>query len=220
MRLSGGAAEAYSVWYRVHSQTFGWLGWAHDGQAAGTAGQAKRAEAVEVRVLPIGQLPEGYVDGQASYVGAATGSAHVQGTGWTAKGDSLVFGTTGEARRLEALRLELANQPLPGGIDYAAHVQGVGWMGATDGEVAGTTGESRRVEAVKAHLTGEMAAEYSVWYRVHSQSYGWLGWAHDGDEAGTTGLAKRAEAVEVQILPKDQTPAGYDPSVAAYVVGL
>jgi uncharacterized protein YjdB len=220
MRLSGGAAEAYSVWYRVHSQTFGWLGWAHDGQAAGTAGQAKRAEAVEVRVLPIGQLPEGYVDGQASYVGAATGSAHVQGTGWTAKGDSLVFGTTGEARRLEALRLELANQPLPGGIDYAAHVQGVGWMGATDGEVAGTTGESRRVEAVKAHLTGEMAAEYSVWYRVHSQSYGWLGWAHDGDEAGTTGLAKRAEAVEVQILPRDQVPAGYDASKDACVVGL
>jgi uncharacterized protein YjdB len=105
-------------------------------------------------------------------------------------------------------------------MDYAAHVEGVGWMGATDGEVAGTAGESRGGEAVRVSLTGEMAAEYSVWYRVHSQSYGWLGWAHDGDEAGTTGLAKRAEAVEVQILPRDQVPAGYDASKDACVVGL
>ena len=145
----------------------------------------------------------------------------VEEVGWTAWGDSLLFGTTGEARRLEAFRFALADQPLAGGIEYAAHVQGVGWQpSASDGAVAGTEGESRRVEALRIALTGEMAAEYSVWYRVHSQSYGWLGWAHDGEEAGTTGLAKRAEAVEVQVLPAGQVPAGYDSSVAACVVGL
>ncbi|MDO4808308.1 MAG: hypothetical protein Q4A07_13785, partial [Coriobacteriales bacterium] len=66
-------------------------------------------------------------------------------------------------------------------------------------------------------LTGELAAEggYSVWYRVHSQTYGWLGWARDGADAGTTGLSRRAEAIEVQILPQGQFPAGYDEGVAA-----
>ena len=49
---------------------------------------------------------------------------------------------------------------------------------------------------------------YHVWYRVHSQDYGWLGWAKDGDPAGTTGLAKRAEAVEVLIQSKDAAAPG------------
>ena len=90
---------------------------------------------------------------------------------------------------------------------------------AADGAVAGTTGEARRLEAVRVRLTGELAAEggYSVWYRVHRQTYGWMGWAHDGEDAGTTGLARRAEAVEVQVLPQGQVPNGYDASQAACV---
>lgn len=55
-----------------------------------------------------------------------------------------------------------------------------------------------------------MKANYSVWYRVHSQTYGWLGWAKDGADAGSTGLAKRAEAIEIQILPAGQVPSDYD----------
>ena len=60
MRLSGAAADGYSVWYRVHSQTHGWLGWAYDGAAAGTTGLSKRAEAIDVQILPRGQVPNGY----------------------------------------------------------------------------------------------------------------------------------------------------------------
>ena len=88
-----------------------------------------------------------------------------------------------------------------------------------DGALAGTTGQSRRLEAVRISLTGDAAGEgeYSVWYRVHSQSHGWLGWAHDGQEAGTTGLSKRAEAIDVQVLPQGQVPRGYDASRAACV---
>ncbi len=220
MRLSGVVADDYSVWYRVHSQTYGWLGWARDGQAAGTAGQSKRAEAVEVQVLPKDQVPAGYEEGEASYVGAVTGKAHVQGTGWAKPSSPLVFGTTGRSKRLEAIKLSVSNQPLSGGISYEVHAQGIGWMNsAADGTLAGTEGQSRRLEAVRISLTGDMAGErgYSVWYRVHSQTYGWLGWAHDGAEAGTTGLSKRAEAIEMQILPQGQVPGGYDESKAACV---
>ncbi|MDO4798741.1 MAG: lectin like domain-containing protein [Coriobacteriales bacterium] len=114
MRLEG--VEGQHVWYRVHSQRYGWLGWACDGQPAGTAGQSRRVEAIEVKVLPDGadlaaELKD-YVEGQASYVGAATGGAHVQGTGWTKTASALSFGTTGKSKRVEAIKLSLANQPL------------------------------------------------------------------------------------------------------------
>ncbi len=223
MRLTGKVADTHSVWYRAHCQTFGWLGWACDGQAAGTAGQSKRSEAIEVQVLPKGQVPEGYAEGQASYVGAATADVHVQGAGWTGvgwtgAGSALEFGTTGQGRRLEAIRLSVPNQPVAGGISYEVHAQDRGWMpAAVDGALAGTEGQSRRLEAVRVSLTGDLAREggYSVWYRVHSQNYGWLGWAHDGEPAGTTGLSRRAEAIDVQVLPQGQVPRGYDASRAA-----
>ena len=72
---------------------------------------------------------------------------------------------------------------------------------------------------MRIRLTGEAAQEgnYSVWYRVHSQNQGWLGWAHDGEDAGTEGLSLRAEAIDVQVLPQGQVPAGYDAGKAACV---
>ncbi len=42
------------------SQALGWLGWAKDGETAGTTGLSKRAEAIDVQVLPKGQAPAGY----------------------------------------------------------------------------------------------------------------------------------------------------------------
>lgn len=219
MRLDGKLSDTHHVWYRTHVQDFGWLGWAKDDQASGTAGQSKRAEAVEIQVLPNGQVPEGYVDGEASYIGAITADVHLQDTGWAGDQSALEFGTTGQSRRLEAISLSVPYQPEAGGISYDVHVQDLGWMPtASDGELAGTTGESRRLEAVRISLTGDaLKGNYSVWYRVHSQDYGWLGWAHDGAEAGTTGLSKRAEAIDVQVLPQGQVPIGYDASQAACV---
>ena len=70
---------------------------------------------------------------------------------------------------------------------------------------------------MRVWLDGDMARNYSVWYRVHSQTYGWLGWAKDGEAAGTTGLSRRIEALDVQILHKGQGPAGYDAGAAACV---
>ena len=224
MQLNG--AAGYHVWYRVHSQTFGWLGWACDGQAAGTAGQSKRVEAMQVKVLPDGadlsKELEDYSAGQASYVGAVTADVHLQTTGWTGAKHALEFGTTGQSRRLEAIRMTAPGLPAAGGITYEVHVQKKGWIPpVADGALAGTTGKSRRLEAVRISLTpgSDAASSYSVWYRVHSQTYGWLGWAHDGAEAGTTGLSKRAEAIDVQVLPQGQVPKGFDASAAPSING-
>ena len=68
--------------------------------------------------------------------------------------------------------------------------------------MSGTTGQKKRMEAIQIKLTGEMAKKYDVYYKVHSQNYGWLGWAKNGERAGTEGLALRMEGIQVQLVEK------------------
>lgn len=210
MRLTGSpATDGYHVWYRVHSQTYGWLGWACDGEPAGTAGMSKRAEAYQVLVLQGNAKPTDYDASKPAYRAQATANARLQKSGWTGTAFAGKIGTTGQYRRMEALRLSVPHQPFAGGIAYQVHEQKKGWTAEkTDGALAGSIGESRRIEAVRIRLTGELANHLSVWYRVHSQTYGWSGWTCDGASAGTEGLSKRAEAVDIRILPKGAPAPG------------
>jgi uncharacterized protein YjdB len=43
------------------------------------------------------------------------------------------------------------------------------------------------------------AAEPSVTYRVHCQTYGWMKTVKDGGKAGTTGKSKRLEAIRISV---------------------
>lgn len=123
--------------------------------------------------------------------------------------DGALSGTTGEQKRLEAVKIRLNQQPFSGDIQYSTHVQTYGWQDfVANGAQAGTTGEQKRMEAVKIQLTGEMSQKYDIYYRVHSQTYGWLGWAKNGEPAGTSGYAKRLEALEIRILPKGSSAPG------------
>lgn len=42
-----------------------------------------------------------------------------------------------------------------------------GWDSPSPSE-GGTTGQSRSVEALRFRLTGQLAEDYDVWYRVHA----------------------------------------------------
>ena len=68
--------------------------------------------------------------------------------------------------------------------------------------MTGISGEAKRLEAIKIQLTGVDKDKYDVYYRVHAQSYGWLGWAKNGAPAGTAGYAKRLEGIEIKLVPK------------------
>jgi uncharacterized protein YjdB len=82
-------------------------------------------------------------------------------------------------------------------------VQNVGWTGYVGaGSTCGTTGRGLRVEALRLRLTGTIATQYDVWYRVHVQNVGWMGWATNGADAGTSGMGLRTEAVEVRFVAK------------------
>ena len=81
--------------------------------------------------------------------------AHVENYGWRNEVcDGDVAGTTGEALRMEALRVKLVGAPPGTDICYRAHVENIGWMPdeACDGDMTGTTGERLRMEAVRIRI--------------------------------------------------------------------
>ena len=55
-----------------------------------------------------------------------------------------------------------------------------------------------------------MAKHYDIYYRVHAETYGWLGWAKNGASAGTKGLAKRLEAIEIVLSGKRWSSTRFD----------
>ena len=237
IQLTGADRDKYDVYYRVHAQGYGWMNWAKNGEAAGTAGLAKRLEAIQVVVVKKGEsVPDKFEGVTASekkaYMASAAATAatvegsdrahvqyrsHLQTYGWQNwKNDGDISGTTGKAKRLESLKFELKNKDYTGGICYNAHVQTIGWQAdpnksATwkkDGEFCGTTGNAKRLEAIQIELYGEMAEHYDIYYRVHSQTYGWMKWAKNGEMSGTTGQHKRIEGIQVVLVKKgEQAPS-------------
>lgn len=137
-------------------------------------------------------------------------STHIQSIGWQDKvWDGQASGTTGQAKRLEGIKIQLGDKISNGGIKYRTHVQSYGWLPwSENGNINGTTGEAKRMEAIEITLTGEAKDKFDVYYRVHAQSYGWLGWAKNGGTSGTTGLAKRLEAIEIVIVKKGDLAPG------------
>ena len=210
IKLTGEVAENYDVYYSVHAENFGWLGWAKNGEEAGTAGYGYRLEAIQIQLVTkgdkapelIGTIKEAM---KARLVGYQT---HVQDYGTQAYVyDGAMAGTEGECKRMESIRMKLPSS-VNSSIQYRSHVQDIGWEKnwASNGSLSGTTGQCKRLEAIQIQLSGDVAKNYDVYYRVHAQDYGWLAWAKNGESSGTEGYAKRLEAIEVRLVPKGTTP--------------
>ncbi len=220
IQLTGEVAEHYDVYYRVHAQTYGWLGWAKNGESAGSSGYGKRLEAIQIVLVEKGgDAPDATYQGVTSTATEAMRakevsvnySTHVQTYGWqSAVSNGIMAGTSGLAKRLEGIKISLANTDHSGGIAYTTHVQTYGWQqDANDssnwvqnGEMSGTSGEAKRLEAICIKLTGNMEQYYDVYYRVHIQTYGWLGWTKNGLAAGSEGLGKRLEGIQIVLVEK------------------
>ena len=46
-------------------------------------------------------------------------------------------------------------------------------------------------------LTGNQKNNYDIYYRVHVQDLGWLGWAKNGETAGTMNYALKIEEIQI-----------------------
>lgn len=146
-------------------------------------------------------VAEGFYDDEGGYVLTDGGNvfyrSHLQAYGDTPPvWDGRTSGTTGESRRLEALRVYGAP------VEYRVYVQDQGWTPWVMDEWAGTKGQSLRVEAVQVRTSRGADPDWHVQYRAHVQCAGWLPWVDDGAVAGLPGLGLRVEAVEVRIVIK------------------
>ena len=207
--LAGSLADRYDVWYRSCDSTRGWLGWARGGDPSGVASGSSGLVAVQVALVKKGSPAPGDVSG--AYIDESVSAprlliqAHVADRGWLPSvSDGETAGTTGSGLSLQALRAVIEGAGEGSSVSVAAHVADEGWQDpAVSPSYGGTVGRSRAVQALKITLTGPVADDYDVYYRVHSAGYGWLGWAKDGAVAGTVGLGVQAEAVQVRLVAKD-----------------
>ena len=125
---------------------------------------------------------------------------HIQDIGWQGwKSNGDVSGTQGQAKRLEAIRINLKNIIPGASVKYRTHIQDIGWQDwKSNGDVSGTQGQCKRLEAIQIKL--ENAPGYHIEYKVHIQDIGWQDWKKSGEVAGTTGQGKRLEAIQIKIV--------------------
>ena len=82
----------------MHVQAKGWLPYVQDDQIAGTTGESRRAEAIQIELV---NLPDYTVEYRV----------HMKDKGWSAwVRDGAVAGTTGESRRIEAVQVQISKK--------------------------------------------------------------------------------------------------------------
>jgi uncharacterized protein YjdB len=210
VELTGDMVKHFDVYYRAYSDTFGWLGWAKNGEVAGTMMLSKQLEAVEIVLVKKGGEAPGSTEKTMLTRPSVSYSTHVETFSWLGfVTNGALSGTSGQGKRLEAIKISLQNSPYNGDITYSTFIQDEGWANAvTNGAVSGTVGKSKRIEAIKIKLSGDLADYYDVYYRVHSQNFGWLSWAKNGEPAGTDDLALRMEAIQIVLIDKGKEAPG------------
>lgn len=208
VRLEGAIAKKYDVYYRTHIQSFGWLDWAKNGEKAGSSTYGKRLEAIEIKLVKKGESAPGSTK-KAYQVPRIQYQTHVQSIGWQKKvSDNQIAGTTGQGKRIEAIKITLPDSDYTGNVEYRAYVQGIGWQSwKKNGELAGTSGQSKRIEAIRVKLTGEIAKYYEVYYSIHLAKIGWCNYESAGRVTGTIDLSKKIEALKICLVKKDAETA-------------
>ena len=212
IKLTGDISNYYDVYYRVHAQNVGWMNWAKNGERAGTAGYAYRLEGIEIVLVKKGENPPNRSDMnyQKSFLKKdILYTTHVQNIGWQDYTyDGNMAGTSGQALRLEGIKIKLDDPKYSGNVLYRTHIQNIGWESKfkKNDEMSGTSGQALRLEAIEIKLDGEMAKHYDIYYRVHAENFGWMNWAKNGERAGTAGYAYRLEGIEIVLVEKGENP--------------
>lgn len=118
--------------------------------------------------------------------------AQLEDIGWQEwKRNGETAGTTGEKKRLEALRIDFKGE-----VEAKAHLQEIGWVDygkITKDTIIGTVEEYRRLEC--------LCLKGAFEYRVHIEGSGWSCWT-DADgiaTLGSVGQKLRIEAIEIRV---------------------
>lgn len=187
MSLIGEIYEYYDIYYRVHIRDYGWLGWAKNGEIAGNIDTTFRIEAIQVKLVEKGK---GETTGNSNIEKGIKlyYSSYIESLGQLDEvNENEISGTTGKELRLESFKVRVDSKT-SGNILYQSYVEGNGWEESwkNNNEYSGTSHQSKAVNLIKIKLDGDLANKYDIYYRVHAQNYGWLGWAKNGEIAGAT----------------------------------
>ena len=130
--------------------------------------------------------------------------AHVQDDGWLSPvGENEWAGTTGQSKRLEALKIDLGKT----GIEIqeiAVHIAFDGWKyykNPNFDEVIGTTGESKAIECIRIKCV-DKDGNPLLKYRVHQSMFGDSSYTlSDGiSSLGSVGQSLPLEAIEIDLI--------------------
>ncbi len=132
-------ANKPSIQYRVQVQDHAWMSWVNEGEMAGTVGESRRMETLQVRMINCEGVSLKYY-------------AHIQDLGdcyFTDKDEYV--GTVAQSKRVEAIAITSEGLKEKGyQLQYRVQVQDYGWMPwVNDGEMAGTRYESKRLETIE-----------------------------------------------------------------------
>lgn len=183
-----------NLYYQVHMKDIGWSPWFKEGTYAGTRGEGRRIEAIRIRFQSEQDVTNPRGEGGVLY------QVHAQDYGWLpVVHDGMTAGTTGQARRVEALRI--IDLPKDVVLDIVGHVENIGDIvkkNVKHGDIItiGTTGEGRRLEAITLTEVKPYAGK-KLCYRGHVSDVGWTKVCHSGELCGTTGQSRRLEAIEI-----------------------
>lgn len=133
-----------SIEYIAHIQDWGWSkGWVNEGEMAGTEGEARRVEAIKIKMTNCEGVSLKF-------------KAHIQDYGDREYTDaSEIIGTVGESKRVEAITITSTGLSQKGyKLQYRVHIENLGWSQGwvNEGEMAGTMGQSLRLEAIEIRV--------------------------------------------------------------------
>ncbi|MDR1449215.1 MAG: hypothetical protein LBI84_03265 [Propionibacteriaceae bacterium] len=198
---------------RAHVRNVGWQTWQTITRGAtiqiGTTGRSLPIEAFDLRLTEDPKYWEQKYPGliklntgnESSSPTAFKIESHLQDYGWLA-----TTGTTGEVRRLEAIKVtQLRSDAV---ICLRAHVSDQGWepgltctQGVNTSITVGTTGKSRAIEALQISIRGAGVQDFKV--AAHVSNVGWQSDQSANSGAtltiGTTGRSLAMEAFRLSL---------------------
>ncbi len=212
--LTGEMAEHYDIFYQPHVSNIGWIGWAKNGESAGTLGYGYGIEALNICLM------EKAIAGPSSSIEPLIRNhlslqAHSTNVGWQDPVGEKETAGTERGFAIEAFLLSMADTGHSGGLEYRSHISDIGWeVWKGDSEISGTIGETRQVQAIQMHLVGDIANYYDIIYRTYGFEIGWMNWAFNGITSGSEGLNIPIQAIQVRLLNKN-IPIGDDNTVTS-----
>lgn len=206
VKLTGNVSNVYDVFYRVYVPTKGWLGWAKNDEMAGSRNYQYRVEGIEIKLVKKGTMNSDdnrYIETDTAITYRTTSRA-----GWGSYVyDGNVSGTTGRGIPLTGIQMSLKSD-FEGTLQYQGHISYVGWTTWRDNNTILGNTSGTALEAIRIKLTGELAEKYDIYYRAHSQNFGWLGWAKNGEDSGTEGYGYAIEAIQIVLVEKNGNAPG------------